>query len=106
MTINEQIINIANQLANQGKKPTVALIKTQLTSPVPLPVIINILKTWRHEPDKVSDIVKNTESEKLSETPLELMINNAIKEAITPLQQELAELKAIIKTLKLQSDSQ
>ncbi len=38
MTINEQIINIANQLANQGKKPTVALIKTQLTSPVPLPV--------------------------------------------------------------------
>ena len=100
MTIKEQIINIANQLANQGKKPTVALIKTQLTSPAPLPVIINTLKNWRHEPDKVVDIIKNTELESLAETPLELMINNAVKQAIAPLQQELDELKALIKTLK------
>ena len=51
MTITDEIIIIANQLANQGKKPTVALIKTKLTKAVPLPTIITTLKGWSHEPE-------------------------------------------------------
>lgn len=100
MTINEEIISIANHLANQGKKPTVALIKTQLASPTPLPVIINTLKSWRHEPGNILDIKTTTEPKNSAESPLELMIDKAVKQAITPLKQELDEIKALIKNLK------
>lgn len=53
MTINDEIVVLANQIANQGKKPTVALIKSKLTNKVPLPTIISTLKTWQHDPSLI-----------------------------------------------------
>ena len=54
MTINDEILTLANQIANRGHKPTVALVKTKLKQKVPLPLIISTLKTWQHDPDYTS----------------------------------------------------
>jgi hypothetical protein len=44
MTIIDEISICANQLANAGKKPTVALVKAKLRQAVPLPTLISTLK--------------------------------------------------------------
>lgn len=98
MTINDEILAIANQLANQGKKPTVALIKTKISQPVPLPQIISVLKTWQHDPNFIE--VKKNETADVSEEnnkndELTLIINQAIK----PLNEEIQSLKQLIKQL-------
>ena len=54
MTINDEILILANQIANKGSKPAVALIKAKLKKKVPLPVIISTLKTWQHEPSFIA----------------------------------------------------
>lgn len=105
MTIREEILTIANQLANQGKSPSVALIKTKLSSPAPLPVIISTLKSWQHDPDYIS--MKNsdekTAKKQQDKTPLDEKIQQAIAQAIqkeiAPLHRELAEMKALLLTL-------
>jgi len=37
MSVSDEILIIANKIANQGKKPSIALIKTKLSTSVPLP---------------------------------------------------------------------
>ena len=100
MTISEEILTIANQLANQGKKPTVALIKTKLKQAAPLPVIINTLKTWQHEPEftalETSTRSKTRSKDNQSE---QAKIEHAIEKAILPLQKDIIELKLLIKQL-------
>jgi len=100
MTITDEIIIIANQLANQGKKPTVALIKTKLTKSVPLPTIITTLKGWSHDPDLItfnkSELNTNIEKNRSISFDPEVFkaINQAVEQAIKPLKVELAQLKA------------
>ncbi|MGL1959481.1 MAG: hypothetical protein OCD00_19550 [Colwellia sp.] len=111
MTTIDEILILANQLANEGKKPTVALLKTRLTKPVPLPTIINTLKGWQHDPDFI--VLNNSKQciGKGSTLTNELEINQltkqsiqqAIKETLTvELSEELAEMKKEIKELKQQ----
>ncbi|MBO9488881.1 hypothetical protein J7384_00735 [Endozoicomonas sp. G2_1] len=109
MTTNEQIFIIANQLANQGKKPTVALVKTKLTEPTPLPVIIKTLKVWQHEPDFVAPAKGNNEltneykalnsDQAQLQQLIDQAVNDKITELITPLQREIDELKVVISGL-------
>ncbi len=109
MTISEEIIAIANMLADQGKKPSVALIKTRLSQTVPLPTIITVLKSWQHQPNKqATEQQKNsmimakenkqqlTSGEALNKQELEQII----AQALLPLQAELAELKQQIQAIK------
>ncbi len=106
MTINDEILVIANQLANKGQKPTVALIKTRLSQPVPLPKIISVLKSWQHQPE-FTQVKKSEEhsSPSLKKTEIEITqaieqaVNQAVKQAITPLKTEISELKALIRQL-------
>ena len=98
MTINDEILAIANQLANQGKKPTVALIKTKVSQPIPLPHIISVLKTWQHDP-KFTEI-KKIESAEVSEKNIENDdLTHIINKAIQPLHEEIQSLKQLIKQL-------
>ena len=104
MTISDEITIIANQLANQGKTPTVALIKSKLTQPSSLPNIISVLKNWQHEPTFIS---MNTESQDTSELTTNTVLENEqlsqlIAQAIKPLQEELKELKSLVRELKQQ----
>ena len=94
MTISDEISIIANKLANEGKTPTVALIKSQLSQTTPLPQIITVLKHWQHEPTfiqpKQQDKVRTASTK---HTPENETIKLLINQAILPLQEEIEQLK-------------
>ena len=100
MTISEEILCIANQLANEGKKPSVALIKQRLSQPVPLPNIVSVLKNWSHQPDRIK-IPDSPIQDKVS-TNIEISdeIQHAIDEAIKPLKTQISELVEEVERLK------
>jgi hypothetical protein len=100
MTIFDEISIIANKLANEGKVPSVALIKGHLSQAVPLPKIISALKNWHHEPDFIKASHQVTSSEKSTEVkPGSEELSLLIAEALAPLKDEIAELKQQIKAL-------
>ena len=106
MTINDEIIILANQLANAGNKPTVALIKAKLNKKVPLPVIISALKAWQHEPNFISiqkekhDITEENNTAKKTDN-----FRQKLNEELTQMKQEIIELKQMIKQLIEQQKS-
>ncbi len=98
MTINDEILAIANQLANQGKKPSVALIKTRLSQSVPLPTIISVLKSWQHDPEFIQtrqQPIPSQTTENSNVDELRLVVDKAIE----PLKQEILALKQLINEL-------
>ena len=104
MTIFDEISIIANKLANEGKKPTVALVKNKLSSPTPLPTIISALKSWKHDPEFIQDH-KPTEQSNDTIAPsnaddTQQLIEIAIEQALKPIKQELAEIKALLKQVQ------
>jgi hypothetical protein len=102
MTITDEIIIIANQLANQGKKPTVALVKTKLRKSAPLPTIISVLKNWKHDPKLIELSIESNaaETEKKHSSSITSEIDKAIKDALKPIQAELIELRALVNKLQ------
>ena len=100
MTISEEILIVANQLANVGKKPTVALVKTKLSQSVPLPLLINTLKTWQHQPEYTQLGATNEIKTKEAVTPNDA-ITQQIADAIAPLYDEINDLKKQINALKM-----
>ena len=101
MTISDEISIIANKLANEGRNPTVALIKSKLNQPAPLPTIISTLKSWQHDPDfiKIKNDDVKTSAEKTTVTTENEQLSQLIAQAILPLQEELAEVKALLAQL-------
>jgi len=114
MTTIDEILICANQLANAGKKPTIALVKAKLTQRVPLATIINTLKNWQHQPDFIAPEEKQEEKVSKSVSPDEtsalldsLIENGAVKKIIeqsleqelTGMRKELSEMKLLIKNL-------
>jgi len=117
MTIIDEILICANQLANAGKKPTVALIKSKLSQRAPLATVITTLKGWQHQPDFIAPTideeqqVNNDSSTKNTSELLEsLLENGVIKKVIqqslalelTEMKKELSEMKLLIKNLSEQ----
>jgi len=109
MTIIDEILICANQLANAGNKPTVALVKSKLTQRAPLATIITTLKNWQHQPDFIA--LKNKEEEQVSKETSKndtsalldsLLENGAVKRMIEQsLDQELSEMKKELSDMKL-----
>jgi len=105
MTINDEITILANQLANEGNKPTVALIKAKLNKKVALPVIISTLKAWQHQPNLIS---------KPEKTPSVIEKNNVaadtdtfrqkLSDELAQMKQEIIELKQLVKQLVAQKE--
>ncbi len=99
MNVNDEIIAIANILANAGKKPSVALIKSKLTKPTPLPLIVSTLKQWQHEPERIQLSHNETITIEKENQPLEPITMQSLQDAITPLEQELSEIKQLLQQL-------
>lgn len=94
MTIFDEISIIANKLANEGKTPSVALIKSQLKQPVPLPQIITTLKSWQHDPTFIqSQFQEISNKGRIKDQVSNNELDKKIAEAIAPLQQEMAALQ-------------
>jgi hypothetical protein len=100
MTISDEISIIANKLANQGKTPSVALIKSHLNQTVPLPKIIATLKNWQHDPTFIKAQHHEAPTKEVVELmPNEEAINLLIAKAVMPLQHEISALKKQVKQL-------
>ena len=106
MTISDEIIIIANQLANQGKKPSVALVKTRLRKSASLPTIISILRNWKHDPKLIEMAIEanDVETEKKHLTSITSEIEKAVILALQPIQAELVELRALVNELSKQQN--
>lgn len=111
MTINDEILILANQLANKGNKPTVALIKSKLSKKVSLPVIISTLKGWQHDPNFISLAKESTDTssdkktkENTSEKETDLF-RQSLNEELAQMKQEIIELKQLVKQLIVQQKS-
>lgn len=104
MTTSEEILIIANRLANQGKKPTVALVKTRLNQPVPLALLINTLKHWQHQSEhtELSSNTNVTRSDTKESTMTMESIEALISKTVKPLSAEIKILKQQIKDLETQ----
>jgi hypothetical protein len=99
MTIFDEISIIANQLANEGKTPSVALVKAKLSAPIPLPKIISVLKTWQHDPkfirankEKSVALIKQSDAQNNDVAIL-------IEQAVAPIKQELIEVRKLLEQL-------
>ncbi|HBY85571.1 MAG TPA: hypothetical protein DEO86_06825 [Colwellia sp.] len=109
MTDIDEILICANQLANAGTKPTVALVKAKLTQRAPLATVINTLKNWQHQPDFIAptsnakqDVNDDLSTKNTSELLESLLENGVIKKVIQQsLAIELAELKKELAEMKL-----
>jgi hypothetical protein len=100
MTINDEIIVLANQIANAGNKPTVALIKAKLNKKVALPMIISTLKAWQHEPSLISLSEEKCEiTEKTNTTEDTDNFRLKLNDELAQMKQEIIELKQMIKQL-------
>lgn len=102
MTTIDEILTIANQLANEGKQPSVAMVKAKLTQSIPLPTIIKTLKSWQHDPNFTTQLKESKPShanENNNELALNDTIEKALNEALKPVLSELKEIKALLKQL-------
>ncbi|WP_286262456.1 hypothetical protein [Thalassotalea atypica] len=97
MTIRDEIIAIANQLANRGKKPTVALIKNKLSNSAPLPIIISTLKGWQHEPENTELPTVNKEPEQTVEAASITL--EMLEQRLAPLKADIDEIKQLLRKL-------
>lgn len=46
--VSHELETILTQLQQQGKEPSVALVKARLSSSVPMPAIIATIKSWKN----------------------------------------------------------
>lgn len=99
MTIKDEILAIANQLANKGITPTVATVKAKMSGSAPLPTVINVLKSWQHQPDQTQ-----VEKEADTNTQSEEIRNNELEAALQPLVNELIEIKSLLKSIDSKLD--
>jgi len=102
----DEINAIANEIANNKQKPTVALIKGKLSNNVPLPTIIATLKHWQHDPAFTRKQIKVQKEEPKSDgaTNMNEYISGEIQKAIAPLLTEIEHLKKEIALLKNAKD--
>lgn len=96
----EEAIRVAQQLAKQGKTPNVALVKSKLPKGYPLPKIIAALKVWQDSPpvDETPPAPANEDKPELDD--LDQKIQYHIAQAVSLLQQEIADLRREIDLLK------
>lgn len=99
----DRIILIAQQIAKEGKTPNTAMLKARLPKNVPLPAIIQGLKLWQDNPNKVIDtptepaLIANAKPESGS---FDILLEAKITEMLKPLKNEIEQLKAELKLLK------
>lgn len=93
---NEEIISICQQLSEEGKEPTVALIKARLSKPAPMPFVIGGLKQWRANP--------NVKLENRSEVNDSSTPTQTIEQRVSALEEEVKDLKMVIAKLLAASE--
>lgn len=84
--ITQALEQAINSLVAEGKEPSVALIKSRLANPLPMPLIIKALQAWK----------KNAKVPKIEKTEPTISIEERVKQ----LEQQVAALTARIEQLE------
>ncbi|KQA18097.1 hypothetical protein [Vibrio metoecus] len=86
--VSQELEEILNSLSQQGKEPSVALVKARLKTPVPMPAIIATIKSWKSTQriPKVEVATANT--------------GNHLEQRIEMLEQTILQLTARIEALE------
>lgn len=102
MTTNDEVLILANQIANKGSKPTVALIKAKLKTKLPLPIIISALKSWQHDPSFIT-FPEEQKIDSTKESIYSIIKNDTFEQELhnelTDMKKEILELKQLVKEL-------
>ncbi|HGF7477999.1 TPA: hypothetical protein AB5B17_002284 [Vibrio mimicus] len=86
--VSQELEEILNSLSQQGKEPSVALVKARLKTPVPMPAIIATIKSW-----------KSTQRIPKVEVAA-IKTNNNLEQRIEVLEQTILQLTARIEALE------
>ncbi|TOF70729.1 hypothetical protein [Vibrio parahaemolyticus] len=46
--VTKELEAVMEQLQREGKEPTVALVKARMKTPVPMPALITVIKSWKN----------------------------------------------------------
>ncbi|WP_064602218.1 hypothetical protein [Photobacterium sp. J15] len=84
--ITQALEQAINSLVAEGKEPSVALIKSRLADPLPMPLIIKALQAWK----------KNAKVPKIEKTEPTISMEERVKQ----LEQQVAALTARIEQLE------
>ncbi|CAM3599088.1 hypothetical protein VA7868_02211 [Vibrio aerogenes CECT 7868] len=88
--ISQELTAVIEALIKEGKEPTVALVKSRLTTKVPIPAIIATIKSW-----KSTQRVPKVQVKTLSD-----------KERIEQLEKQVAELAHRLAILETKATTQ
>ncbi|MBD1564173.1 hypothetical protein P4S52_14415 [Vibrio sp. SA48] len=85
--VSQELETVFASLHQQGKEPTVALVKARLTTSIPMPVIIAAIKSWKNAQriPKIEVATKQSDSDRVAK-----------------LESQVAELLARVATLEAQ----
>lgn len=97
ITNQKHIIEICIQLTDEGKIPSVALIKNRATQPIPMPQIIQMLQKWKQSPESCKQqLQQNTSTKKENKQTME--------QRVTLLEKKVEELHNMINKLLANND--
>ena len=97
--INKQqyITELCNSLSSQGKKPTVALIRSQASRPLLIPDVIKGLQGWKQNPQAFDNIEVST-----IKSPPETQ--HPLAERVQVLERQVADISAQLNALLLKKE--
>ena len=64
--MNAVVFDAIKTLLDEGKTPTVALTKSKLAQPMPMPVIIAAVSQYKNNPDSIKNFINNPSNEQVS----------------------------------------
>lgn len=92
--VTKELETVMEQLQQEGKEPSVALVKARMKTPVPMPALITALKSWKSA-NRVPKI--EIAAQKTSEQDRLTMLENTIAQLtarIEALENKLGEKKS------------
>ncbi|MCJ8273545.1 MAG: hypothetical protein MJK04_29610 [Psychrosphaera sp.] len=100
--MHSEIYRIAYQLNTEGKNPSVALIRSRLSTPTSLPVIVQALQQWKLNP-ALGREAKKEGAEPLQASTETTSGNEEVQQQLTRLE---SKIDHIIALLEAQQDQQ
>lgn len=80
----QQLLHICQQLAAEGKTPSVALVRARMTNKEPMQAVIKAVQLWKQNPEmKLPPMAK----------PEEQQPSQSLEQRVEQLEKQVAELK-------------
>lgn len=92
--MSQQIALLAiKALVEENKEPTLALVKSRLTSRIPMPMVIDAIKAYKQNPNILKQVAAAPEPPKMQSKP-------SLEQRVTELETQVAQLLKRIEQLE------